>query len=1186
MIIQDIFRDDINRKINGVVKVDQSADDVLVQELEEYVITKELKKHFITFFTNYADSFNGDTADMGVWISGFFGSGKSHFLKMLSYLLANKEVQGIKTVERFRKKFEGDAASFALLEKATANRTDTILFNIDIEGSINKDKTAVLRVFAKMFYNYLGFYGENLKVAKLEQHIDKMGKTEEFRRVFEENNGQTWIEARDSYDFFEDDVVAALTEVLGMSEDAAHNWFNGSEQVETSIAQLVKEIKEYVDNKPADFRLLFMIDEVGQYIGDSTDLLMNLQSLVEKIGSECNGKVWVICTGQEAIDEIIKTRMNEFSRIQARFKTRLSLSSSSADEVIQKRILRKKAEFVSDLEKVYNDNESVMRNLFSFSDCKLDIKGFESPSDFVKNFPFVPYQFIILQKVFAEIRKHGNSGKHLSGGERSMLSGFQEAAQKIQGLDEYALAPFHLFYDTVHTFLDSTIRRVIERCQKAADMGAGIKPQDVDVLKLLYLVRYIDDIKANIENLAILMAKDLRANKADIRNEVRGSLDRLLSQNYIGRTGDVYNFLTDEEQDIQREIRDTVVDAAAVSKRISNLIFEDIYPTKKFKYEKYDFGFDKMVDGAYDGIVGGGMTLSVLTIATGDEEKSNLRLLTESAGKAIVVLGDTTYYEALEQAMKVRKYVKMRNVPQLPRSQQDIIRNQQDEATKLELQGREALVKAIETAKFYIDGELCQLKPSDAKGKLNQALERLVLAVYKDLPLIDKNIENDGEILQIAKGFMQADLSGRYPNADAGAKIEEYLEVQNRKHIGTTVADIQSRYQAKPYGWREIDIAAVIALLIFEQKVTIKYGGTTIQPNDGKIADYLRKKSMFGSVSIAKRQVVSVAKMKEVAEFLYDYFGKMSVPKDEDGLVAFIKDCFNKQKEHYGKLKQKYQGHKYPNQLNVAFAYNEVDKVLQQGKDNIALINYIIQKQDELIESKENLEEVEAFFNNQVAVFDEAVLFVSTMNDELEYLSVNEEIVQCLNQLRKITIIPENKKYNYADIPKANGLMDKIKTYHTELLVAKRKDLMDFVAQCEAEVKLKVAGNEAKLKKIIEDAGFYFDHQKHIISSFGKLSLLDGMQVRIMQKLDSLDAQIKIALMPAELPKSTPETKSQPTSVVAPKPEKKKIVKSLSRQLVSSSASIETQADIDAYVENIRKRLMTLKKDCDVLELK
>ena len=288
---------------------------------------------------------------------------------MLSYLLANQEVQGVRTVERFRKKFEDDPATFMLIDSVTNGHTDTILFNIDIEGSINKDKTAVLRVFAKMFYNYLGFYGENLKVAKLEQFIEKRGKTAEFRRVFEEKNGGPWLESRDAFAFFEDDVVDTLKEVLGMSEDAAHNWFNGTETVETSIAQLVSEMKEYVDNKPDDFRLLFMVDEVGQYVGGDTDLLINLQSLVEKIGSECGGKMWVVCTGQEAIDEIIKARENEFSRIQARFKTRLSLTSSSADEVIQKRILKKKPEVEPALEQVYNQNDSVLRNLFSFTDA-------------------------------------------------------------------------------------------------------------------------------------------------------------------------------------------------------------------------------------------------------------------------------------------------------------------------------------------------------------------------------------------------------------------------------------------------------------------------------------------------------------------------------------------------------------------------------------------------------------------------------------------------------------------------------------------------------------------------------------------------------------------------------------------------------------------------------------------------
>src|SRR5699024_9287860 len=383
MIIKDLFQDDINRKINGVVKVDQDAEDVIAQELDEYVITRDLKKHFITFFNNYDDAFREPTSDIGVWISGFFGSGKSHFLKMLSYLLANKEVKGISTVERFRKKFEDDPATFMKIDSATKGQTDTILFNIDIEGSSEKDsQTAVLKVFSKMFYNYLGYYGDNLKLVKLEKFIDKQGKTDEFRRVFMEKNGTPWLESRDTYTFFEDSIVETLQEVLGMSETAARHWFDGKEDEENSIALLVSEMKEYVDSKPDDFRLVFMADEVGQYIGGDTSLLLNLQSLVEKIGSECGGKIWVICTGQEAIDEVIKARQDEFSRIQARFKTRLSLTSASADEVIQKRILKKKPDATIELEKLYDAKSSELRNLFSFADATKDIKGYTGPEDF------------------------------------------------------------------------------------------------------------------------------------------------------------------------------------------------------------------------------------------------------------------------------------------------------------------------------------------------------------------------------------------------------------------------------------------------------------------------------------------------------------------------------------------------------------------------------------------------------------------------------------------------------------------------------------------------------------------------------------------------------------------------------------------------------------------------------------
>ena len=241
MQLQTIYKSDINRDINGVIKVAQNDEKSIEQELREYIITRELRKHFNTFFNNYEKSLSYPTDKIGVWISGFFGSGKSHFLKMLSYILSGVSVAGKKAVNYFSDKFD-DPMMFAQLERCAGVPTDTILFNIDSKSPINKDKTAILRVFAKVFYEYRGFYGDDLKVAKLEQFIERAGKLDTFKAKFKEIHGESWEASRDAFSFFEDDVVDSLIETLGMSETAARNWFNGTETADMSIEQLVKEI--------------------------------------------------------------------------------------------------------------------------------------------------------------------------------------------------------------------------------------------------------------------------------------------------------------------------------------------------------------------------------------------------------------------------------------------------------------------------------------------------------------------------------------------------------------------------------------------------------------------------------------------------------------------------------------------------------------------------------------------------------------------------------------------------------------------------------------------------------------------------------------------------------------------------------------------------------------------------------
>lgn len=1160
MQLQYIYQSDINRDINGVIKVAQDDEKSIEQELREYIITRELRKHFNTFFNNYERSLSYPTDKIGVWISGFFGSGKSHFLKMLSYILANNTVAGKKAVDYFADKFD-DPMMFAQLERCASVPTDTILFNIDSKSPLNKDKTAILRVFAKVFYEYRGFYGDDLKVAKLEQYIEKSGKMEAFKAKFEEIHGESWENSRDAFSFFEDDVVESLTATLGMSETAARNWFNGTETADLSIEQLVKEIKEYIDSKGKDFRLLFMIDEVGQYIGSDGSLMLNLQTIVEEIGSKCGGRVWVMVTSQEAIDSITKISGDDFSKIQGRFNTRLSLSSSSVDEVIKKRILAKTDSAANMLALNYSKNCAVLKNLFTFNDAVLDLKGYTSEYDFVETYPFVPYQFRLMQNVLAQIRKHGNSGKHLSGGERSMLSGFQEAAQAIEDKDENALVPFSLFYNTVHTFLESAIRRVIDRCQTAADSHDGIEQYDVNVLKLLYLIRYVDDIKSNVDNITTLMVDDIRADKIDMRKTIQESLDRLVSQNYVARNGDTYTFLTDDEQDIERDIRNMPVDSATIVQSISQIIFGDLYISKKFKYGKYDFPYDQIIDETTIGQITGAVRLRILTVASDLYNAGEQALLMRSNvdNEAILVLSDKyPYFDELESAAKIRKYVKSRNVAQLPEAIQHIIRGKQQQASAYEKTAKEHISSAILEARVYVSGEVSSIKTSTVKDKIELALSSLVESVYSKLGYIKHNFDNDNELLQIlANPNGQVTFGGGFAvdNPEAVDEVEQFLELQGMKMLPTSMGDIQRRFSGIPYGWREIDIAATICSLIATRKVALQYSGNMIQPSDKHIPDYLRRKTEIDKTLVTRKVAISDSLMKKSREFLKEFFNTMDLPSDEDGLISYVLDGFTAERAKLqGLLDDQYSAGAYPDKAIVENGVKLCDSLLSQKKDNTALLTKMISMEDELLDLCEDMASVLAFFKNQRPIFDEASLLLDKMTAEREYLQAEQEAITALTQIRDIL----GMQKPYVRIAELPNLIQEVRSIYNQLLELKKQDVLSEIQAAMAEIHQTAQLDQ---KGIVAKADDALDAKKKAAEDAATMTQLDAMKIQI--------ANTRLQYIKALM--------------VSTKPDEK--VATASRSSLGYSVKLKSEDDIDKYVADMKDKLMGLLAGNDVLHI-
>lgn len=1160
MQLKYIYKSDINRDINGVIKVSQNDEKSIEQELREYIITRELRKHFNTFLNNYEKSLNYPTDKIGVWISGFFGSGKSHFLKTLSYLLSNDVVAGKRAVEYFADKFD-DPMMFAQLERCAGVPTDTILFNIDSKSPINKDKTAILRVFAKVFYEYRGFYGDDLKVARLEQFIEKSGKADAFKARFAEINGDEWMNVRDAFAFFEDDIVDTLVDTLDMSETAARNWFNGTETADMSIEQLVKEIKEYIDSKGKNFRLLFMIDEVGQYIGSDGSLMLNLQTIVEEIGSRCEGRVWVMVTSQEAIDSITKISGDDFSKIQGRFNTRLSLSSSSVDEVIKKRILAKTDNAANMLSLSYSKNSAVLKNLFTFNDAVLDLKGYTSEYDFIETYPFVPYQFRLMQNVLAQIRKHGNSGKHLSGGERSMLSGFQEAAQAIEDKDENALVPFSLFYNTVHTFLESAIRRVIDRCQTAADNHDGIEQYDVSVLKLLYLIRYVDDIKANVDNITTLMVDDIRTDKINMRKQIQESLDRLVRENYVARNGDTYTFLTDDEQDIERDIRNTPVDSATIVQSISQIIFGDLYVSKKFKYGKYDFPYDQIIDETTIGQLTGAVRLRILTVASDLYNVGDQALLMKSNvdNEAILVLSDKyPYFDDLESAAKIRKYVKSRNVAQLPEAIQHIIRGKQQQASAYEKTAKEHISAAILEAKVYVSGETNEIKTSSVKDKIENALSSLVESVYSKLGYIKRNFDNDNELLHILTNpNKQLTISGgvAVDNPDAVDEVAQYLDLQGMKMLPTSMGDIQRRFSAIPYGWREIDIAAVVCSLISTQKVALQYSGSMIQPTDKHIPDYLRRKTEIDKTLVTQKKAIPSTLNVNARKVLKEYFNTMDLPADDDGLIAYVLDSFTAERDKLQlMLDSQYTSGNYPDKSVVEDGVKLCNDLLSHKKDNIALLTKLVSMEDDFLDLSEDMTAVYSFFKNQKVIFDSSSTLLASLSGEMEYLQAEQEATRALSQIRSIINMPKPYK-NIADLP---TLIQTVQNVYGQLMALKRQDVYSEIQAAMGEIHQAANYNQKAIASKADDA---LSAKKKAAADATTLTQLDAMRIQIS---NIRQQYIKALMVPAE-------------------PDEK--VVTAYRSSLGYTIKLKNEADIDKYVADIKEKLMEMLEGNDVLHI-
>lgn len=1195
MNIAQMFAKPIDRDLKGVIKVGQDDDLNIKQELEEYVVTRELQRHFRDFFDSYKRGITGNTDKMGVWISGFFGSGKSHFLKILSYLLENKVIDGKTALEYFEEDDKiKDPTVLADMRLAASTSADVILFNIDSKGEQNgkSDEKAILSVFLKVFNEMQGFCGAIPFLADLERKLSDDGRYEEFKNAFEESFGSEWTEARNDFDFIQDDIVEVLADMDYMSEEAARNWCERSTmEYKLSIEDFAKMVKKYIDAKGNNHHVVFLVDEIGQYIGEDGKLMLNLQTVTEDLGTACQGKAWIVVTSQQDIDSIVKTKGNDFSKIQGRFDTRLSLSSANVDEVIRERILKKTETANQTLNLYYEDKATIIKNLIIFNDG-IEKKLYSDANNFAQVYPFIPYQFNILGNVLTSIREHGASGKHLAEGERSMLAMFKESAMTVMNQTTGTVVPFHMFYDALEQFLDHSHKGVISRALENDYLNPNHEDScfDINVLKTLFMIKYVKEIKANLENIATLMVSHVDEDRMELVQKVDDALKRLIRQTLVQKNGDIYIFLTNEEQEINRAIEAQSIDMGEVTAKVSEMIFDGIFDEKKYRYPamngRYAFGFNQVVDDKpYKNNQNFEITLKILT-PNSDEiaDDMTMRMLSSQGNYVLVVLpDDRTFLDEIRASKQIEKFIKFDSLNSVTKYEQI------KEAKRIELRERSAAAKlflqeSLKNATIYVNGDVVQTTSKDVNTRINEALGKQVSSVYHKLTYID-TATNESDIRKLFKDDgQQITIDGvkTTPNLLAINDIRDYITINTDRHMKTSMKTLLDRFTKTPYGFIEADVQWVVAKLFKDGDISLYINSdavTTLNKSVDEIVKLITRKEFNERLMTEKRERATEKQKKAVKTVMKELFNSAYPTDDDDAVMGEFLRCAGNLKNDLEKLEIHYSNQpKYPGKAIINEGKAVLNNVLQIKNANEFFAN-VDRHMDDYLDFAEDYEPVKKFFTGeQLNIFNEAIRQMKIFDDSKNFI-VDKQVETTAQTIKEIL----DKKVPFNDIYKLPKLIEDFRLAYVDLMVGMEPPIADAIEDAKTRVFDELEGKACKdaLKpkyvKAFADIKEKLDTCNNVATLQNIKVEADAMKVRYLNEIAVEEAKFVYVPDPVD-PEGQSDVDTPPT-IPVPQPKKHKII-SIKSVNSESTWQIENEEDIKRYLDELNTKLMaTLEED-------
>jgi hypothetical protein len=594
--IREIFAKPIERTIEEVIKVQQADEKAVLIELDEYVPTDFLQEQYARLFEEIASAPSNPREGIGIWISGFFGSGKSLFAKILGYTVAARKVGAKTAAELFKAKLKNKKVSDLLDSITTRIPFQAVIFDVSMDRGVRVANERMTEILYKALLRELG-YAEDFDLAELEVTLEADEKLERFRERFQQMHGEPW-ERRRLLGLALNEASAVLHELDRQTYTTADSYANGAGRNRADINpnKLAARAFELAARRRPNHALIFIIDEVGQYVSRSVDKMLDLQAIVQAFGVEGKNRVerkkaispyWIVVTSQEKLDEVVNaldSRKIELARVQERFPNTVDLKQADISEITAKRVLDKKPDAIRLLEELYKQNEGRLKQ-----SCTLE----RSPRDttisrdtFAKLYPYLPYQIDLCVDIVAGLRLRRGAHRHVGGSNRTIIKQAQQMMINPRTLLGEApigeLVTLDKVYELLYlgNLLPSEVSREIDEVAK----NLRNNEMAVRVVKAIALLEPLTNLPRTPHNLAVVLFPSVTS--GSIFPLVEKAIWDLENAQVIRNSEEGYKLLTVQEKTWDTR-RNSLDPREADRNRIKRELLKEIYSDPKLRAYRY-----------------------------------------------------------------------------------------------------------------------------------------------------------------------------------------------------------------------------------------------------------------------------------------------------------------------------------------------------------------------------------------------------------------------------------------------------------------------------------------------------------------------------------------------------------------------------------------------------------------------